>query len=217
MIQLNRVFKFYRSDGHTKIVLDHVSAVFDSTRSFGLLGVNGAGKSTLMRIMAGTELPNGGKVRRTVRVSWPLGYAGGLHPGMTGRENIRFVARAYGENVKHVVDFVEDFAEIGHYLDAKVRTYSSGMLQRVAFGLSMAVRFECYLIDEALSAGDVRFQARCRAEFEARKANADVILISHDMGAIQQYCERGMVLSGGRLHTFDRVDDAVTLYKQLNM
>jgi capsular polysaccharide transport system ATP-binding protein len=217
VIRLHDVSKFYRIEGYRKIVLDNVTCNFAPGYSYGLLGVNGAGKSTMMRIMAGTELPNVGRVRRTVRVSWPLGYAGGLHPGMTGRENLRFVARAYGEDVKRVVEFVEDFAEIGHYLDAKVRTYSSGMLQRVAFGLSMAVRFECYLIDEALSAGDARFQQRCRAEFEQRKANADVILISHDMGAIQQYCERGMVLSGGKLHYFDNVDDAIALYKQLNM
>ena len=139
-----------------------------------------------------------------------------MHPNMTGRENIRFVARAYGENVKRTVEFVEDFAEIGHYMDAKVRTYSSGICTG-RLGLSMAIRFECYLIDEVLAVGDARFQARCRAEFLKRKANTDVILASHDMGSILDYCDRGIVLAEGRLHRFDQVDEAVELYKQLNM
>jgi capsular polysaccharide transport system ATP-binding protein len=216
MIALQDVSKFYRIENYRKVVLNHVSYNFEAGHSYGILGVNGAGKSTLMRILAGTELPNAGSVRRSVRVSWPLGFAG-MHPGMTGRENVRFVARAYGEDIKHTVEFVEDFAEIGHYMDAKVRTYSSGMLQRVAFGLSMAVRFDCYLIDEVLAVGDARFQARCRAEFLKRKANTDVILVSHSMESIIDYCDRGIVLAEGRLHYFDNVDDAVELYKQLNM
>src|ERR1700683_1023739 len=125
MIQLNKVFKFYRTDGHTKIVLDHVSAVFDSTRSYGLLGVNGAGKSTTLRLIAGTELPNSGSVRRSVRVSWPLGFGGGFHPAMTGRENVHFVARVYGADIRKVIDCVEDFSELGDYFDAPIKTYSS--------------------------------------------------------------------------------------------
>jgi capsular polysaccharide transport system ATP-binding protein len=147
MIQLDRVFKFYKTEGHLKIVLDHVSAVFQSGRSYGLLGVNGAGKSTTMRLMAGTELQNSGKIRRSVRVSWPLGFSGGFHGLMSGRENVKFVARAYGADVRKVLAFVEDFAEIGDYMDVPVRTYSSGMGARLAFGLSMAIDFDCYLID----------------------------------------------------------------------
>ena len=110
--------------------------------SYGLLGVNGAGKSTTLRLLAGTELPNAGKVRRSVPVSWPLGFAGGFHPLMSGRENVRFVARIYGQNVREVLDFVEDFSELGDYLDAPIKTYSSGMMARLAFGLSMAVLFD---------------------------------------------------------------------------
>src|ERR1700677_4530132 len=117
MIQLNKVFKFYRTEGHTKIVLDHVSAVFDSSRSYGLLGVNGAGKTTTLRLIAGTELPNSGTVRRSVRVSWPLGFGGGFHYTMTGRENVCFAARVYDADIRKVIDFVEDFSEIGEYMD----------------------------------------------------------------------------------------------------
>jgi capsular polysaccharide transport system ATP-binding protein len=216
MIQLDRIFKFYRTEGHVKIVLDHVSATFQSGRSYALLGVNGAGKSTTMRIMAGTELPNAGQVRRSVRVSWPIGFAGGLHPKMTGRENAKFVARVYGAEINKVVDFVEDFSELGDYLDIPVKTYSSGMKARLAFGLSMAIEFECYLIDEVTAVGDARFQARCRAEFEARRQRADLIVISHSMQTIKSYCNSGAVLVDGQLIMFDVLDKAIETYNRMN-
>jgi capsular polysaccharide transport system ATP-binding protein len=216
MIRLENVFKFYRTQHHTKIILDHVTAEFARGRSYGLLGVNGAGKSTTMRLIAGIELPNGGKVRRSVRVSWPLGFASGLHPLMTGRENVKFVARAYGEDVRRVVRFVEDFSEIGDYMDAQVRTYSSGMQARIAFGLSMAIEFECYLIDEITAVGDGRFQARCKAAFDERRKNADLIVISHSMGTIKEYCDQGIVLVDGQLQQFDDIDRAIEVYNRLN-
>ena len=185
-------------------------------RSYGILGVNGAGKSTMMRLIAGTELPNSGRVRRDVRVSWPLGFSGGFHPALTGRENVKFVARVYGQDIRRTIDFVEDFAEIGMYIDVPIKTYSSGMLARLAFGLSMAIEFECYLIDEVTAVGDARFAARCRTEFDKRKRNSDIIMISHDMGTIRNYCSRGLVLAGGRLYEFSQIDDAIELYKKLN-
>jgi capsular polysaccharide transport system ATP-binding protein len=216
MIQLIDVVKFYRIRRHRRVVLGGASMTFEPGHSYALLGVNGAGKSTTIRLLAGTELPNRGSIRRTVRVSWPLGFAGGLHPQMTGVENISFVARAYGEDEQLMQDAVADFAEIGAYLNAPVQTYSSGMIARLAFGLSMAVSFECYLIDEVLGVGDARFQAKCQAEFWKRKAYADVIMASHDMGALKSYCSRGVLLADGRLHYFENVDDAIEMYKQVN-
>src|ERR1700709_188315 len=120
MIQLDRVFKFYKSSGFVKIVLDHVSATFNAGSSYCLMGVNGAGKSTTMRLIAGTTLPNSGRIRRSVRISWPLGFAGGFHPQMTGRENVKFVARVYGADIRKTMDFVEDFAEIGDYINVPI-------------------------------------------------------------------------------------------------
>jgi capsular polysaccharide transport system ATP-binding protein len=216
MIQLDHIFKFYRTEGHVKIVLDHVSATFQSGRSYALLGVNGAGKSTTMRIMAGTELANTGRVRRSVRVSWPIGFSGGLHPQMTARENAKFVARVYGADGRKVVDFVEDFSELGDYMDIPVKTYSSGMKARLAFGLSMAIEFECYLIDEITAVGDARFQARCKAEFDARRQRADVIVISHSMGTIKNYCNCGAVLVDSQLIMFDNLDKAIETYNRMN-
>ena len=217
MIKLDNVYKFYKIERHRKVVLNDVSINFEPGVNYAVLGINGAGKSTLVRLLAGAELPNRGRIRRSVRVSWPLGFSGGLHFSMTGRENAQFVARIYGEDVRKVVNFVEDFAEIGHYIDAPVKTYSSGMLARVAFGLSMAIQFECYLIDEVMAVGDARFQARCNAVFKSRKENADIILVSHDMASVLEYCDRGIVLSHGRLQQFNRVDEAIEVYKKLNM
>jgi capsular polysaccharide transport system ATP-binding protein len=197
-------------------VLDHVSAKFDPGYNYAILGINGAGKSTLMKVIAGTELPNSGRVKRSVRVSWPLGFAGGLHPFLTGRENVAFVARAYGQNVRRVIDYVEEFAEVGSYIDAPVKTYSSGMIQRVAFGLSMAIDFDCYLVDEVMSVGDARFQKRCHEEFQKRRNHSDIIMISHSMPTLLEYCSRALVLAHGKLHVFNTVDHAIELYTKLN-
>ena len=216
MIKLDRVFKFYRSAGVVKIVLDNVSTRFDSGFSYGLLGVNGAGKSTTMRLIAGTELPNSGRVARDLRVSWPLGFAGGFHAQMTGRENVKFVARIYGADVRKTLDFVEDFAEIGDYIDAPVKTYSSGMMARLSFGLSMAIEFECYLVDEITAVGDARFQARCLEVFTERRKRADVIMVSHSMQTIRDYCDRGGVIVDGQIIMFANVDLAIETYNRLN-
>lgn len=216
MIQMFDVFKFYRLQGATKIILDHINMHFRSGLSYGILGINGAGKSTTMRILAGAEMPNSGDIRRSVRVSWPLGFSGGLHPALSGRENAQFVARIYRQDPRKVVDFVEDFAEIGAYMDEPIMTYSSGMAQRLAFGLSMAIDFECYLIDEVTAVGDARFQLRCVEEFNKRSNRSDIIMVSHSMPTIRQYCTRGIVLAHGAMHEFSNIDDAVELYKKLN-
>jgi len=216
MIQLSNVFKFYKTPQHVKVVLDHVSVVFESGWSYALLGVNGAGKSTALRLISGTELPNSGKIRRSVRVSWPLGFSGGFHPIMSGRDNIKFVARIYGEDVRRIVDFVEDFSELGDYLDAPVVTYSSGMMARLAFGLSMAIEFDCYLVDEITAVGDVRFQKRCEEAFRRRRENSDLIVVSHSMATIKSYCDRGAVLVDGQMMMFESVDRAIEVYNRLN-
>ncbi len=216
MIELNDVYKYYKTDGHRKVILDHVSTKFEKGHSYGIMGVNGAGKSTTMRLLSGTELPNSGKIKRSVRVSWPLGFAGAFHPLMNGRNNVTFAARAYGHNVRRVLDFVEDFSELGDYLDAPVKTYSSGMMARLAFGLSMAIEFDCYLIDEITAVGDARFQARCEQIFAERRKTADLIVISHSMGTIKTFCSRGAVLVDGKLLMFSDVDQAIDMYNRLN-
>lgn len=216
MIRFRNVSKHFRTQQHRKTILDRVSVEFLPGYSYGILGVNGAGKSTTMRMIAGTMLPNGGRIWKNLRVSWPLGFSGGFHPTMTGRENLNFVARAYGEDVHRVASFVEDFAELGDYINAPVRTYSSGMGARLAFGLSMAIEFDCYLVDEITAVGDARFQKKCRSAFEKRRKNADIIMISHGMNTIKSYCDKAMLLVDGRLVVFDKVDEAIEAYYRLN-
>ena len=216
MIVFDNVLKFYKTRNNVKVVLNHVSTVFESGWSYGVLGVNGAGKSTMLRVAAGTELPNSGKVKRTVRVSWPLGFAGGFHGQVTGRDNVKFVARAYGADVRKVCNFVEDFSELGDYLDVPVSTYSTGMTARLAFGLSMAIEFDCYLIDEITGVGDIRFQKRCEDVFDSRRKHADVLVVSHSMAVIKSYCNRGAVLVDGHLLMFEDVDKAIEVYSKLN-
>ncbi|WP_238179622.1 ABC transporter ATP-binding protein, partial [Methylobacterium oxalidis] len=168
------------------------------------------------RLIGGTEEPTSGRINRGLRVSWPLGFGGGFHPQMTGRDNVIFVARIYGEDPKRVLDFVEDFSELGSYLDVPIRTYSSGMGARLAFGMSMAIPFDCYLIDEVTSVGDARFQKRCEAVFSERRKNADVIMVSHSMDVIRSWCTQGLVLLNGRAIIYEDVNDAIELYHRLN-
>ncbi len=216
MITLENVTKFYRTAGHRRYILRNQSMNFVAGRSYGLLGVNGAGKSTTMRLIAGSELPNRGRVRRQVRVSWPLGFSNGLNGQLSGKENLKFVARAYGEDYSRVLRFVSDFAEIGSYINEPLRTYSSGMASRFAFGLSMAIEFDCYLVDEITAVGDANFQRRCRDAFRERRARSDVIMISHDMITIKDYCDVAIVLIDGRMVHFDDVEEGITTYMRLN-
>lgn len=216
MISFKNVSKHFKTQHHKKIILDKASFDFLPGYSYGLLGVNGAGKSTTLRMIAGTILPNAGKISKSVRVSWPLGFAGGFNSEMTGKENLNFVARAYGENVVRVARFVEEFAELGDYIDAPVRTYSSGMMARLAFGLSMAIEFECYLVDEITAVGDARFQQRCKTAFDNRRKNSDLIMVSHGMDTIKDYCDKAMLLVDGRMLIYDDVEQAIEAYYRLN-
>lgn len=216
MIRFRNVSKHFKTEGHKKVILDRCNMEFLSGYSYAILGVNGAGKSTTMKMIAGSALPNSGRIIKDLRVSWPLGFAGGFHPQMTGRDNLAFVARAYGEDVRRVSSFVEDFAELGDYINAPVRTYSSGMMARLAFGLSMAVEFDCYLVDEITAVGDARFQQRCKEAFEGRRKNSDIIMISHSMSTINTYCDKGVVLVDGQMLFYDKLSDAIETYYRLN-
>ncbi|WP_421423122.1 ABC transporter ATP-binding protein [Agrobacterium rosae] len=216
MIRFQNVSKHFKTQNHTKVILDHVTTEFQSGVSYGILGVNGAGKSTTMRMISGTILPNAGKIFKDLRVSWPLGFAGGFSGQMTGKENLNFVARAYGEDVKRVSRFVEEFAELGDYINAPFRTYSSGMAARLAFGLSMAIEFDCYLVDEITAVGDARFQQRCKDEFDRRRKNSDLIMISHGMSTIHSYCDKCYLLVDGRMIFYDNVESGIEAYYRLN-
>ena len=215
MIELREISKSYRMGSGRNTVLDSVSAVFPTGKSVGILGVNGAGKSTLLRIIGGVEPPDRGTVRKDVRVSWPMGFSGGFSPNMTGRQGARFVARIYGEAPRAVEDFARDFAELGLYFDMPIRTYSSGMRARLAFAISFAVEFDCYLVDEVIATGDARFSKKYRREFKEKARNASVILVSHNPESIRAECDFAAVLTKGSLTLYETVDEAMEVYELL--
>lgn len=213
MIELHEVTKAYHMGTGPNVVLDAVSFSFPPLTNVGILGKNGAGKSTLMRIIAGTELPDSGTVHRNGVVSWPIGFSGGFNGSLSGEENCRFVARIYGADIDEVVGFTMDFAELGNYFYMPVKTYSSGMRARLAFGLSMAIEFDAYLVDEVTSVGDTSFREKCRNAFVERSGRSSVIIVSHDLGTIRDYCQRCLVLKRGKLLSFDSVDEAAAVYE----
>ena len=213
MITLEDVTKIYPTNTGSTVVLDRVNFTFPPRTNIGILGKNGAGKSTMLRIIAGTEQPDTGYVRRYGTVSWPIGFGAGFNGTLSGEENCRFAARIYGTDVDEVVGFTQNFAELGEYFYMPVKTYSSGMKARLAFGLSMAIEFDAYLVDEVTAVGDLRFQQKCRQAFQERSNRASVIVVSHHMNTIRDYCQHCAVLRDGKLLTFDSVDEAQRVYE----
>lgn len=214
MIFFDGVAKNYKTHGGTKVVLRGGTFAFEQGRNVGILGGNGAGKSTLIRMIAGSELPDRGSIRREARVSFPLGFSGTFHPGLSGRQNATFLARIYGEKPARVVDFVADFAELGPYFDMPISTYSAGMNAKLSFGVSLAIDFDVYLIDEVTEVGDARFREKCATFFAERMARSDVIMVSHNSQTIKAYCDVGAVLSDGHLEFFGSIDEAMSSYRR---
>ncbi len=215
-IELNNITKIYRSRrSGRKLVLDNISAQFERGHSYGILGVNGAGKSTLLRIICGAERPTFGTVTKDVTISWRLGFSSSFNSSLTGMENLRFVCRIYNKDIAEISDFVVEFSELGNAIHEPVRNYSNGMRARLAFALSMAIRFQVYVIDESLSVGDFKFQEKCQAEFEKRRAESDILLTSHMPNQIKQYCDRAGVVHRGELTMFDSVKEATDFYDRV--
>lgn len=215
MIRLANLNKRYRTSAGVRVVLDNVSATFPSGKSVGILGLNGAGKSTLIRIIGDAEPADSGRVYSEGRVSWPLGYTGGFQGSLTARENARFVARIYGEDTRYIEEFTYEFSELGDYFDVPLKNYSAGMRGRFAFSVSLACNFDYYLVDEALETGDARYREKFRKAFEERKANASVILVSHNEETVRRNCDMAAILQEGRLVLYDNIKEAMQEYKIL--
>lgn len=209
MIRFDRVSKQYRVRGGARTVLEEASFTIARGQALGICGHNGAGKSTLLRLISGVERPTSGTVDRTMSVSWPLGHASSFQSSLTGADNVRFIARVYARDPEAVLAFVEEFAELGQYLRMPIRTYSAGMNARLAMAASLAVEFDCYLVDEITSAGDERFRERCRAALAQRRATGTLVMVSHDQGTLRDYCSTGAVLENGRLTFYDTIDEAI--------
>lgn len=212
MIELVDVSKRYHTRSGRRTVLDAVNLRINHGERVGILGRNGAGKSTLIRLISGSELPTSGSIRRSMNVSWPLAFGGAFQGSLTGLDNLRFICRVYGASHETALPFVEEFSELGQYLREPVKKYSSGMRARLAFAVSMAIEFDCFLIDEIIAVGDARFHEKCNYElFEKRKDRA-MIVVSHEAQRIRETCSRACVLNDGRLYEFDDIEQAYEFY-----
>lgn len=214
MIAFDTVSKSYHLQGQHKTILNPTSLTLPK-RNIAIMGRNGAGKSTLMRLIAGTEAPTQGRVIRTTPVSWPLGFSSGFNGSMTGLENIMFVARLYGIDPKATIEYVTWFSELGDNLKLPIKTYSTGMKARLAFGLSMAISFDTYLIDETTAVGDEAFKKKCKAVFDTKLDISSIIMISHSAKTIRQYCDCGYLLENGTLTYHDTIDSLIESYRAL--
>jgi capsular polysaccharide transport system ATP-binding protein len=213
MLSVEQVSKVYRTRQGPRQILSNINFRLGHGENVGILGRNGAGKSTLIRLISGAERPTSGVIRRGMRVSWPLAFGGAFQPNLTGLDNLKFVCRVYGIDYKPLVPFVEEFTELGIYFREPVLHYSNGMLTRLAFALSMAIEFDCFLIDEAMVVGDVRFHERCHIELFHKRKDRAFILVTHEAHVIKLYCKNACVLHEGTLLPFPTVDEAYDFYQ----
>ncbi|KWO41048.1 ATP-binding protein [Burkholderia sp. MSMB1459WGS] len=214
MIELVEVSKDYHTRQGSRRVLNAINLKVEAGEKIGILGRNGAGKSTMIRMISGAELPTEGKIRRSMSVSWPLAFGGAFQGSLTGMDNLRFICRVYGADPKAAEPFVQEFSELGYYLREPVKSYSAGMRARLAFAISMAIEFDCFLIDEIVAVGDSRFHDKCHHELFERRRDRSLIIVSHDSGYIREHCDRAAVLVQGKLNTFDDIEDAYTFYRE---
>lgn len=212
MISFQNVSKTYHIRKFQKEVLHDLTFDIPIGCSLGICGANGAGKSTLMRLISGVEFPTAGKITRSVTCSWPIGYSSCFQSSLTGADNARFIARIYSKDEKDLLEYVSDFAQLGVYFHQPIYSYSAGMMARLAFGISLAIDFDCYLVDEVTAAGDDRFRQRCEDALHQRRKAGTLLMISHDPMTLRGYCERGAVLQNGQLHFYDTIDEAIDVH-----
>ncbi|QEQ95865.1 ABC transporter ATP-binding protein [Neptunomonas concharum] len=214
MIELKNVSKKYMSRKGSKWVLENINLTIPTGVNVGLIGRNGAGKSTLLRLIGGMDIPDRGEIHRNCRVSWPIGLAGGFQGSMTGRQNVKFVARIHGNAVdaKEIIENVENFAEIGDAFDEPVSTYSSGMRARLAFGLSLAFDFDVYLSDEATAVGDQVFRKKAIAAFKERVGKSGLIIVSHGEAILKELCQSAILLDKGQAIWYEDLNKALSEY-----
>ena len=209
MITFDGVSKKYKlPGGGYKTILENLNFTFPR-QNIGLIGENGAGKSTILRMISGAELPDTGHITSQLQVSFPLGFAGSFNGSLTGIENTRFVARIYGKDTENVIEYVEDFAELGKHFYAPVRTYSSGMKARLSFGVSLAIDFECYLVDEIIAVGDSRFKEKSKKAFMKKLETAKIIMVSHSNTTLKDYCDMGIIMRNGKVNIFEDLNEAI--------
>ncbi|MEM6578069.1 MAG: ABC transporter ATP-binding protein [Pseudomonadota bacterium] len=215
MIRFEKLSKGFWANGVRKQVIDSLNLTLPAGRSLALMGRNGAGKSTLLQLISGTLKPDAGRIISDGTISWTVGFSGSFHPDLTGVQNVRFIARVYGVDTDALVDFVQDFADIGPHFYEPVRSYSAGMRSRLAFGASMGIRFDTYLVDEVTAVGDQQFRRKSRRVFLERMQESSAILVSHNMPDILDFCDEGLVLENGKVTHFRDLNEAIAYHRDL--
>lgn len=214
-LRVENLVKRYHTPIGERTILDGISFEIGRGEKIGVLGRNGSGKSTLMKILGGVETPSSGQIERGLFMSWPLAFSGGIEGNMTGISNARFIARLYGKPEEDVIAFVDDFAELGRQLYVAVRDYSSGMRMKLAFALTLAIDFECFLIDEVIAVGDHKFHRKCYDALFVERSDSAMVLISHDTAAMKTFCNKAMVLKSGRSFITEDIEFAIDIYQTL--
>lgn len=216
MIQIHKLSKSYKTPNGRFHVFKDLNLEIPSNVSVGLIGRNGAGKSTLLRIIGGIDRPDCGSIVTRHSISWPVGLATGFQGSMTGRDNVKFVARLYARKheLNDKVAFVEDFAELGGYFDMPIKTYSSGMRSRLGFGLSMAFPFDYYLVDEITAVGDAAFKRKSAELMLERRRHSQFLMVSHSMSELKKFCDAGLLIGRCQVRYFQRIDDAIQSYRE---
>lgn len=217
MIIAENITKTYKIHGKKRTIFENLSLTLHPGDKLALLGHNGAGKSTLLRVLCGVEKPNKGRVTRTSSLSWPVGLSNGFIANLTGRENIKFLCRLFNcskEQSLAKINFVQDFAELNDYFEMPISTYSSGMQSRLSFGMSLAFDFDFYVVDETLAVGDTNFVQKSKHAFKNKSATSGLIMVSHDVELVRQFCNQGMYLKQGKIFHSNNIEDIITLYLQ---
>lgn len=214
MIQFDHLTKVFSLDGRGKTVADDICLTVPSGVSVALLGRNGAGKSTLLQMIAGTTDPTSGRIKSNGSISWPVGFAGSFHPELTGAQNTRFLARVYGVDTDELIDFVQDFSDLGAHFHFPFRTYSSGMKSRLGFGISMGIQFDTYLVDEVTAVGDAAFRAKSASVFKDRMEQSGAIVVTHAMAQVRDLCAAAAVLENGKLYYYEDVEEGIRHHNQ---
>jgi capsular polysaccharide transport system ATP-binding protein len=213
MIAFEEVSKSFWTGTRRKVILDRASFRVELGQSLGILAGNGTGKTTIMNMMAGLEKPDEGRIITTSRISFPLGFMGGLVSRHTATENVRYIARLYGLDPDYVEGFCRWLCGLEEYFDMPVGTFSAGMRSRLSFALLLALEFDIYLIDEGIPGTvDAEFNRKAGRLLQDRLQKATVVVVSHDAKILEKFCSTAAVLRGGQLYMFETLQEAKHLY-----
>ncbi|OWU86376.1 ABC transporter [Oceanicola sp. 22II-s10i] len=213
MLEFDNVSKSFWTGSHRKIILDRVSFRIERGRNLGILAPNGTGKTTLINMMANLEKPDEGTIRRTAKISFPLGFMGGTVSRHSAYENSRYIARLYGLDPDYVEAFCRWLCDLGEYFDQPLGTYSSGMRSRFSFALLLALDFDMYLIDEGMpNSTDVEFNRKAGEILRERLERTTIVIVSHQPRVLEAFANQAAVLMDGKLHMFDSLEEAKQLY-----